>query len=80
MSIPDGYVISFSKPFDWYIVEGELSIHPLHEHITNQLNKFVIGIKNPLTQRELIDVLYNEIKQQQSSQSLRRNYDRFNGN
>jgi hypothetical protein len=61
MSIPDGYVISFSKPFDWYIVEGELSTHPLHEHVTNQLNKFVIGVKNPLTQRELVDALYNEI-------------------
>lgn len=61
VSIPDGYVISLSKPFEWYIVEGELSSHPLHEHITNQLNKFMIGIRNPSTQRELVDALYDEI-------------------
>jgi hypothetical protein len=60
-SIPDGYVISFSKPFDWYIVEVELSNHPLHEHITNQLNKFMTGMKNPSTQKELVDTLYKEI-------------------
>jgi predicted transport protein len=52
---------SHSKFFKWYIIEGELSSHPLHEHITSQLNKFMIGIKNPLTQRELADALYHEI-------------------
>ena len=61
VSIPDGYVISFSRPFEWYIVEGELSSHPLHEHITNQLNKFVTGIKNPSAQKELVEKLYEEI-------------------
>jgi len=61
VSIPDGYVISLSKPFEWFIVEGELSEHPLHEHITNQLNKFVTGVKNPYTQKELVDALYDEI-------------------
>jgi hypothetical protein len=50
-----------SKPFRWYIVEGELSSHPLHEHITGQLNKFYVGIKNLNTQRELIDALHKEI-------------------
>lgn len=61
VSIPDGYVLSLSKPHKWYIVEGELSDHPLHEHITDQLNRFYVGIKNPTTQRELIDLLYSEI-------------------
>jgi hypothetical protein len=60
-SIPDGYVISLLKPFEWYIVEGELSIHPLHEHITNQLNRFMIGVKNPATQKELVELFYGEI-------------------
>jgi predicted transport protein len=60
-SIPDGYVLSLSKPYEWCIVEGELSSHPLHEHITNQLNKFYVGIRNPNTQRELIEALYKEI-------------------
>jgi hypothetical protein len=61
VSIPDGYALSLSKPFRWYIVEGELSSHPLHDHITSQLNKFYTGIKNLSTQRELIDALYDEI-------------------
>jgi predicted transport protein len=60
-SIPDGYVISLLKPFEWYIVEGELSIHPLHEHITDQLNRFMIGVKNPATQKELVELFYSEI-------------------
>ena len=61
VSIPDGYVISLSKPFEWYVVEVELSSHPLHEHITTQLNTFWVGVKNPNTQRELISSFYNEI-------------------
>jgi hypothetical protein len=61
ISIPDGYVISLSKPFEWYVVEVELSSHPLHEHITTQLNTFWVGVKNPNTQRELISSFYNEI-------------------
>lgn len=61
ISIPDGYVLSFSKPFQWYIVEGELSSHPLHEHITNQLNKFMVGIKNTSTQKDIVEALYDEI-------------------
>jgi len=60
-SIPDGYVISLTKPFEWLIVEVELSKHPLHEHITNQLNKFMVGVRNTSTQKELVDSIYNEI-------------------
>lgn len=61
VSIPDGYVISLSKPFEWYVVEVELSNHPLHDHITTQLNNFWVSVKHPNTQRELINALYNEI-------------------
>jgi predicted small metal-binding protein len=60
-SIPDGYVLSLSEPYKWYIVEVELSYHPLHEHITTQLNSFYVGIKNVSTQKELVDLLYREI-------------------
>jgi hypothetical protein len=61
VSIPDGYVISWSDHLEWFIVEAELATHPLHEHITNQLNKFMVGIKNSNTQRELVEALYDEI-------------------
>ena len=59
-SIPDGYVIDLSRSA-WYIVEVELSSHPLHEHVTGQLNRFWVGIKNLNAQRELIDALHKEI-------------------
>jgi len=59
-SIPDGYVIDLSGSA-WYIVEVELSSHPLHEHVTGQLNRFWVGIKNLNAQRELIDALHKEI-------------------
>ena len=32
-SIPDAYVIDFSKPSKFYVVENELSSHPVYDHI-----------------------------------------------
>lgn len=60
-SIPDGYVIIFGDQPHWHIVEVELSSHPLYEHIVPQVSKFISGIKNPSTQREIVDTLYREI-------------------
>jgi len=58
-SIPDGYLIRF-KPSEWYIVEAELSSHP-HEHVVMQLNRFMSGIRNFESQREITEALYGEI-------------------
>jgi len=60
-SIPDGYVIIFGDQPCWHIVEVELSSHPLYEHIVPQVSKFINGIKNPSTQKDIVDVLYQEI-------------------
>jgi predicted small metal-binding protein len=60
-SIPDGYVIVFGDEPHWHIVEVELSTHPLYEHIVPQISKFINGIKNPSTQRDIVDTLYREI-------------------
>jgi hypothetical protein len=60
-SIPDGYVIVFGEQPDWYIVEVELSSHPLYEHIVPQVSRFINGIKNPATQKDIISALYQEI-------------------
>ena len=60
--IPDGYVIKLSKPYNWYIVEVELSTHPIYEHIVTQLSKFINGIENHHNQREITEAIYNEIK------------------
>lgn len=58
-SIPDGYLIKF-KPLEWYIVEAELSSHS-HEHVVMQLNRFMSGIRNFQSQREITEALYGEI-------------------
>ena len=60
-SIPDGFVLILaSKPY-WYIVEIELSSHDVYSHIVPQINKFIIGHKNPISQKSLIDIIYDEI-------------------
>jgi hypothetical protein len=59
--IPDGYVIVFGEQPDWHIVEVELSSHPLYDHIVPQVGKFISGIRNPSTQREIVDALFHEI-------------------
>lgn len=60
-SIPDGYVIILGDQPHWHIVEAELSSHPLYEHIVPQVSKFINGIKNPSTQKDIADSLYQEI-------------------
>jgi hypothetical protein len=60
-SIPDGYVIIVGDQPQWHIVEVELSTHPLYEHIVPQISKFINGIRNPSTQRDIVDALFNEI-------------------
>lgn len=60
-SIPDGYVIILGDSPQWHIVEVELSSHQLYDHIVNQVGRFINGIKNPVTQKNIIDTIYQEI-------------------
>lgn len=60
-SIPDGYVIVFGETPYWHIVEVELSSHPLDQHIVSQVSRFITGIRNPSTQREVVGAIYSEI-------------------
>jgi hypothetical protein len=60
-SIPDAYVVCLSKPYTWYIVENELASHRVYEHIVPQISKFISGIENFRSQREVRDVLYDMI-------------------
>jgi hypothetical protein len=60
-SVPDGFVIIFSDSPQWHIVEVELSSHQLYDHIVNQVGRFINGIKNPVTQKNIIDTIYQEI-------------------
>jgi hypothetical protein len=59
-SIPDGYLIDFSDNSLW-IVEVELSKHS-HKHMVVQLDAFLKGIKNPETQKVIVEAIYSVIK------------------
>ena len=60
-SIPDAYVVDFSEPCKWYIVEVELASHPVDEHIMPQVNRFMRGIINANSQKEVSDAIHEEI-------------------
>ncbi len=60
-TIPDGFVVLINEK-KWYILEVELTSHPLYDHIVVQISKFNIAIKNQNTRKKLIDVFYDEIK------------------
>jgi len=60
-SIPDGYVVDFSDNSLW-IVEVELSKHPLHRHLVAQLNTFLSDIKDREAQKEITEAIYSVIK------------------
>lgn len=55
---PDGYLIGFSDS-SWFVVEVELSKHPLHRHVISQLSTFMTSIKD--SRKEIIDSLYSAI-------------------
>ena len=67
-SIPDGYAIILSDKPQWYIVEVELSSHPVFEHIVSQMHKFMAGIKN--SQKEIADTFYEEISKNQALKAM----------
>ncbi len=65
-SIPDGYVIILGDSRQWYIVEVELSSHPLHDHIVSQVGRFISGINNPRARAEILGAIYAEINRDDS--------------
>jgi len=69
-SKPDGYVIALNNTPQWYIVEVELSSHPLHEHIMPQMSRFSMAIENPNTQRLIVDATYRQVKENVSKKAL----------
>jgi len=60
-SIPDAYAITLSKPYQWYVVENELSTHPIYDHVIKQLTKFINGIRNESARNKILDAMYNQI-------------------
>jgi len=60
-SIPDAYAITLSKPYQWFVVENELSTHPVYDHVIKQLTKFINGIRNESARNKILDTVYNQI-------------------
>jgi len=60
-TIPDGFILLMNDE-KWYILEVELASHPLYEHIVVQVSKFNTAIKNSKTRKKLIDVFYDEVR------------------
>jgi predicted transport protein len=60
-SIPDAYAITLSKPYQWYVIENELSTHPIYDHVIKQLTKFINGIRNESARNKILDTMYNQI-------------------
>ena len=69
-SIPDGYAITLEGTPRWYVVEVELSNHPLMEHIFLQIQKFLIGIDNDVFRRDLISYMDKVVQSQPLTQNL----------
>ncbi len=59
-AIPDALAITFNSD-RWWIVETELSTHPIYEHIQNQVGRFIAALPRPNTKHEIISVLWQEI-------------------
>lgn len=62
-SIPDAYLIVFEPLPKWYILEVELSKHPLYDHVIPQLTKFNRGIEESSGKNKIINMLYEAIKE-----------------
>jgi predicted transport protein len=69
-SIPDAYAVKLSKPYEWYVVENELAGHPVYDHIIKQLSKFINGIENQNSVRQILDALYDEINKDNTSRMV----------
>lgn len=58
----DGIVLA-PEQNRWYILEVELSKHPLHEHIIPQISRFSIAYEDEATRKKIVNTLYDAIRQ-----------------
>ena len=62
-TIPDGFLFDLSDTSnpEFYLVEIELSTHDFYKHIFPQITKFFAFYKNPTSQSELVEKIFNII-------------------
>lgn len=68
-TIPDAFVIDFENE-KWYIIEVELSHHPIYNHIQTQVSKFVLADKYSQTKKDLIKSFESEIKADPTKEAI----------
>ena len=62
ISIPEGFVVDFGKSPCWHIIEVELSKHDEYYHIGDQVNRFMNGIKNSESKKNIVDATCEDLK------------------
>jgi hypothetical protein len=68
---PDGFFFNFQTS-NWTIIETELLHHGVWPHIAEQITRFSIAAKNPETLRNLRDIFFNKIEQENSVEPISR--------
>jgi hypothetical protein len=64
-TIPDGFVIDLASK-TWFIVEAELSVHSVWNHIAPQIAKQIIAASQPASRRMLTEMVIGRVKENSS--------------
>jgi hypothetical protein len=64
-TIPDGFVVDLASR-TWFIVEAELSVHSVWNHIAPQIAKQIIAASQPASRRMLTEMVINRVKENAS--------------
>ena len=64
-TIPDGFVIDLASK-TWFIVEAELGIHSVWNHIAPQIAKQIIAASQPASRRMLTEMVISRVKENAS--------------
>lgn len=59
-TIPDAFALSINQK-KWFIIEVELSEHPVYQHIVTQITKFHNAIKSSSTQTSIVKAFYDTV-------------------
>jgi hypothetical protein len=61
-TIPDGFVVDFASR-SWFIVEAELAVHSVFNHIAPQVAKQIIAASQPASRKMLTEVVIKRVKE-----------------
>jgi len=61
-TIPDGFVVDLASR-SWFIIEAELAVHSVWNHIAPQIAKQIIAASQPARRRMLTELVINRVKE-----------------